>query len=152
MRLTSARTVLPWAIAISAGLMVVGAVAPWMRTPLVVRTGTDDPNGWVVILAAASAGALLGVSQTRGLRWPLLLSAFGGLLGVIVFFVAADDVLWSEPLNLVADGDYVDGGWGLFLVLVGSAGVLVSSLALYAGSRSQPRPSVGDGRSDEPSS
>lgn len=118
--------------------MVVGAVGPWSRIPLVVRTGTDDPNGWVVIFAAAFAGAMLCVSQARGLRWPLLLSAFGGLLGVVVFVVAADDILWGPSLNVVA----VDPGWGLILVLVGSAGVALSSLALYSDRRPRGEPSA----------
>ena len=124
-------------MAVSAGLMVVGAVAPWVRVMYVSVSGVDAGEGWVVIAAAALAGAMLYVAAQRRDSWPPLVSAGAGLLGLAVAAVDAIELARGtyHPLGVFLRDDAVSPGWGLFLVAVASAGVVAASLLLYADAR-----------------
>ena len=121
-----------WWLAVSAALMVIAAVAPWERVQVVSRNGIDDGDGWIVVAAAALAGAMLALYRARGARTALLVSAFCGVLGLVVFFVNADGILWNEAINEILGRDVVSPRWGFFLLAGASASLVLASLAFYA--------------------
>jgi hypothetical protein len=121
-----------WAL-VSCGLMVIGALGPWV-TVLGLTVGGTEGDGWIVIGAALVAGGLV-IWHDRGPRlWKL---AVVGLAGLVAFGTGAYD--WSEIESIAADAEEIEGlfdvsvsvGWGLILCTIAAASLVAAVIAHY---------------------
>jgi hypothetical protein len=114
-----------WGLA-SAGVMVLGAIGPWIEVGgLVSIDGTDDGrDGWVVI-GAAAVGALAFALWMRGRWWSLLaaLAAGAGLATTIY-----DRLDLEGTVAGIDVGRFLEAGWGLYVAMAGSASLAAAAV------------------------
>jgi hypothetical protein len=123
-------------------LMVVGAVGPWASVLGVLTiNGTDDgKDGWIVIVAAALAAVLIGLSAFTRRRWLLLLAVLAAASGAAT---AAYDIGDIKTLAPSEGGRAVDTEWGIYLALVGSIVVAGACFAAFFQARRLTAPASG---------
>ena len=121
-----------WAL-VSCGLMIIGALGPWVSV-LGFTVGGTEGDGWIVIGAALAAGGLV-IWHDRGPRlWKL---AVVGLAGLVGFGTGAYD--WSEIESIASDAEEIEGlfdvsvsvGWGLILCTIAAASLVAAVIAHY---------------------
>jgi hypothetical protein len=118
-----------WAGLASALVMVIGAFGPWARVlSLVSVGGTDDGgDGWIVIGAAAVGALALFLWQTRSRRWLILCVIAGGAALATAIYDRVDiERTTSSGIDV---GAFVDPGWGIYVAMLGSAGLAASAVA-----------------------
>jgi hypothetical protein len=124
-----------FAAAISLILMVVGAFGPW-ATVLGIRTingTTGGRDGWVVIGAAGVAAIVLLIIMATRRRWLAIIPL---LAGAAAAATAAYDI---TDINSLYNGAVASAQWGIYLALVGSIGLIVSSIWVIAEVRRPPK-------------
>lgn len=109
----------PLAIAV----MVIGALGPWSKAVFVTDYGTDRA-GWVVLAVAAVAAVLLIVHASRGRRSPVPLIV--AVLGTVAVAIVASE------LRDLSEDEFLGPAWGAYASFAGSAGLVLSSVALLA--------------------
>ena len=122
-----------WWMVASAALMAIGAFGPWARTFIFSVSGVDGGDGWIVLAAAAVAGAMIYLHTGRPSRprWPLFCAAGAGVVSVVVFVVDGKDIFGKQSAggdSLFGDTDLVHPGWGLILVGLASISLIASTL------------------------
>jgi hypothetical protein len=119
-----------WAIA-SVALMLVGAFGPWAKVLFITINGTDDGrDGWIVVGAAGAAAVLLLVYLRTGKRWLAVIPLLAGALGAAT---AGYDI---RDINGTFGGDVANAEWGIYLALIASVSLILASVALILGRRS----------------
>ena len=109
------------AIAIfGAVIAAVGSLGPWASLGSVEQTGTEGGDGYIVIVCVAIAAVMLFVASSAGKRWPTIVAAVFGAIALLVGIVDFQDIS-DKGLDL---------GWGMFLVLAGTAAVTLLSSAV----------------------
>jgi hypothetical protein len=122
------------AAGLSLVLMVVGAIGPWAKVlGIITINGTSGGrDGWVVIGAAGIAlVGLIIVAATRR-RWFALIPALAGAAGAAT---AAYDI---TDINGFYQGGVASAQWGIYIALVGSVGLMLSSIWAIAEVRRTP--------------
>ncbi len=118
----ASRPPLFWAAVAAAGGLVVGGFAPWVTALGFVSVSGTNGDGWVAILGGLVALGMLFVASQREKRMnyavPLTVAGVCALAAVID---AAD--IWNRS-------DLIQPGWGLWLVLVASAVLAATCIAL----------------------
>jgi hypothetical protein len=123
------------AAGLSLVLMVVGAIGPWAKVlGIITINGTSGGrDGWVVIGAAGIAlVGLIIVAATRR-RCFALIPLVAGAAGAAT---AAYDI---TDINALYHGRVASAQWGIYLALVGSIGLLLSSIWAIAEVRRTPQ-------------
>lgn len=108
---------------VAIGLMVLGALGPWSKAVFVTDYGTERA-GWAVLAVAVVAAVLLLVHASRGYR-----SAMPLLVAVLGTFTVA---LVASELRELSEDEFVGPAWGAYVAFAGSAGLVLSSVALLA--------------------
>jgi hypothetical protein len=126
-----------WASVIATLLMVVGGFGPWATALNLISVPGTRGDGWIVIGAAAvSAGALW--SYARGGRSVLVWSVIAGLAGLGIGLIDLDDIQSRSTRSFFGEQvQLIQPAWGIYMVIIASAGVVLFSLLLWheAGSR-----------------
>ena len=125
-------------IGASAALMLLGAFAPWVKTPLgYSASGVDGHgDGWVVVAAAVIGIGLAAMtyrSRAAGL-FPLLC----GVAALIVVLIDRGNLHRTLSSQGKAATALVSVSWGLTLSLVASASMAVAGAAWLIGIRTEP--------------
>jgi hypothetical protein len=136
-RLTASQPAPFWWAAGATVSMVVGALGPWATALDLVSLSGTRGDGWLVILAAAVSAAMLWSYAIRGSRGVLIGSALAGATGLVIGIVDFVDIasrgsgeIFDEEVQLV------DPGWGIYVVILASAALVVFSGLLYRRSSS----------------
>lgn len=108
---------------VAIALMVLGALGPWSKAVFVTDYGTDRA-GWAVLAVAAVATGLLIVHARRGRR-----SIMPLLVAVLATFAVT---LVASELRELSEDEFIGPAWGAYAAFVGSAGLVISSVALLA--------------------
>jgi hypothetical protein len=117
---SAAKTPAFWCAIAAAALMILGSLGPWGTALRVVDvSGTDGGDGWLVIGAALVAVVVLFASPRDAGPVVALIAGIGG---EIVGFVDLADV--------ESRGALVTAGWGLYVVLLSSAALVIAGLVL----------------------
>jgi hypothetical protein len=128
-----------WAMA-SAAVAVLGSFGPWAKVLGIISVNGTDGDGWIVIVAALVAVALIILRERRGLRlWSLILAAVAGGLGVAT---AIYD--WADLSRIADQSGLIDAGWGIYLAAFGSVSLVLACIGLGFEKRtaSEPVPEV----------
>jgi hypothetical protein len=131
-----------WWAAASAGLMIIGSFGPWARAFIVTVYGVDG-DGWFVIGAAVVAlGMLYLYARRRGVsRWPLVVAAVAGGVGILVVAVDGEDIFGNQGTGedeFFGDVDLIKPGWGI--VMAGLASISLIAASVYLLLREKPAP------------
>jgi hypothetical protein len=128
-----------WSVG-SLGLMVAGAVGPWAKVAdLLTVNGTDDGrDGWVVVGAAGVAALVLLLYFRSRRGWLMLFVLLAGAAGAATAGYDISDIRSS------ASGDALFGAlvrtqWGIYVALVGSTSLVLSSLGVIVESYKRRR-------------
>lgn len=112
-----------WALG-AAALTVIGGLGPWATVLRVAEvSGTRGGDGWLVVGAGLVAAFVLVVAPKAGPVVALVAAVGAAFVGVV------------DLNNIDSRGAFVQPAWGIYIVLVGSMGLLAASLALI---RSKP--------------
>jgi hypothetical protein len=116
-----------WLYVTACGLMIVGAFGPWATAlgGLVKRSGVDGGDGWILVIGAAVAVALLVTGATK--RKMIAAAVVGALCSVVAIYDLTD----AKKIVDDAEG-LVDVGWGLYLSVAASVAVAVQALRVAA--------------------
>jgi hypothetical protein len=118
-RTTARRPPAFWCAIAGAALMVAGGLGPWATTLRVVDVSGTEGDGVLVIGAALLALAVLVVSPRDAAPVVALLAGIGG---AIVGFVDLADIN--------SRGSFARPAWGIYMVLLSSGTLFVSSIVL----------------------
>lgn len=106
-----------WWLAVgSAGLMVLGTFMPWARVFIASLSGLNTDHGLIVLICGVVALGAFFFSREHFKA----IAAVAGLIGVVLtlwFLIAMEDV---------TDGELAATGFGGYVSLAGSLGLLVS--------------------------
>ena len=119
--------------------MIVGAVGPWAKVLFITVNGTDDgKDGWIVLAAAAIAAlALAGALVTRRRSFAIV-SALAGALGAATAAYDIGDINSTASEHGLPSG-IVSTQWAIYVALVASVGLVLSSIALWVETRRAAR-------------
>lgn len=122
--------------------MVIGSFGPWARAFIVTVYGVDG-DGWFIIGAAVVAlGMLYLYARRRGVsRWPLVVSAVAGGVGILIVAVDGKDIFGNQgggEDEFFGDLDLVKPGWGI--VMAGIASISLIAASGYVLLREKPLP------------
>ena len=126
-----------WVLLASGVVLGVGCLGPWARVfGLVSVTGLDVDGGFLILLCAIAAVVFAFVHLSNAKAWPiaLTLAAASVALALItlwtigVFVIEEDD----EGLLGVTASEFIQPGWGLYLVYLGAISTIVTSIVLLA--------------------
>jgi len=118
----------------SALLMIVGGFGPWAKVlGAITINGTDDgKDGWIVVVAAGVAIAVLVVLAFTWRRWLALIPL---LAGTIAAATAGYDI---SDINSVGGGRLASAEWGIYVSLIASIGLAIASIAALFELRRRP--------------
>ena len=122
-----------WGAVAAAGLLAIGSFGPWARAFIITISGIEM-HGWIALLGALLAGAMLYLYATRPTARALLGAAFGGLLGLAIVALRANQIFGYQGAgedSLFGDTDLITPGWGLFMSGIGAAALIATTLLLY---------------------
>jgi hypothetical protein len=111
----------------SAGLMVIGALGPWVKTLGFSSSGTDGSNdGWLVVGAAVIGGGLFLLTRSAKVAgvWALL----GGLAGTATTIHDRNKVSHAISTSGGLARAFVQIGWGLNLAMLASISFAIAGL------------------------
>ena len=117
------------------GAMALGAIGPWGRAPgyLLRIGGLDMRGGWIIGLAVVAAVLLARVSVSGSLGAASIVP-FVGLAGVILGLIElrrlTNTVGITETANGIETEILLEPMWGLILVLISSAALIVAAVLL----------------------
>lgn len=118
----SVRPPLFWAAVGGAAGLVIGGFAPWATALGLVSVNGTHGDGWVAILGGLVALGMLFVASQSGKRMNYAVPlSVAGVCAIVAVIDAADISRHSQ---------FVEPGWGLWLVLVSSAVLAGTSIAL----------------------
>ena len=133
------RTSMPIWAGVSAAVMAVGSLGPWVRTFIINLSGVDGSDGWIVIGCAAVAGMVLyRYYKRRGrIALNLCIVIICGAFGFIVFVVHGVDVFGTQAdeNGLFGKGDLIRPGWGLIAVGASSLSLIIAAYVLWVKER-----------------
>jgi hypothetical protein len=118
----------------SAVLIAIGGFGPRVTVLGFSVAGTEG-DGWIVIIAAATAAGLVLWHNADPALWRL---AIAGLAAVVAFGVAVYD--WSQIENIASEAEdelseffaaAVSPGWGLIVCTLASASLAASLVVHY---------------------
>jgi hypothetical protein len=128
----------PRSLLLAAGslvLMAGGATGPWAKVLIFTIHGTDDSkDGWIVVGAAGAALVFLILIALTRLRWLALVPL---IAGGIAAATAAYDV--TDISRFARDGITASTQWGIYVALVGSVALMLSSVLAIAEVRRPPK-------------
>jgi hypothetical protein len=135
-RVNAAQLYLPNLIAalIASVAVVIGSLGPWMTFLVFSRGNVDGDGMFTLILGIVSAAALFALFNIGRLRpklgWMVGLAIAAIVAGVISLAVAVIDVFGVINRKTELFGQTVGPqvGWGLWLVLIASVVLIVTSL------------------------
>jgi hypothetical protein len=147
-----------WGAIASAVLTVIGALAPWAKakppTPpiplpiqipgsITIGNGTDVGVGWMIIALAVIAAGCLVAFRVRRMGWAAVAAALAGLVACGAAVYASSDLRRRAFADLPPISRIIHPGWGIFVTIVASAALAVTSAALFfvSGRSSQPEAS-----------
>jgi hypothetical protein len=110
----------------SAAGVVVGSLGPWESGPGLTEAGTNGAGLYTLWLGGLSAVLLLASWLGRRRDTGIAGAFLGALILGIALYRLLDVSSRSGPLGT----DPVDPGWGVWLTVVGGAGLAITSLAL----------------------
>jgi hypothetical protein len=133
-----------WITAAGAVLIAVGSLGPW-ATALGLSTAGTDGDGVLTLIFAVGIGALLWAAWSSGRRGPLIACAIVAVLVAATGIYNISEINDTDQLARdLSEGEDLMGaleiqanasnlrsvGWGLYVVVIGAAGVALGSLAL----------------------
>lgn len=138
------------AAAVASVAIIVGSLGPWvtLQTPLTSLSinGTDTADGKLGLFAACIAGAALLIRTAWRSMTPFVIALVCGILCVAVGFVG----FTQDWTDLAGEYQRISTGWGLWLVRISSATlVLASILCLAVHSKERRSGAVTTGRQAE---
>ncbi len=126
-----------WAAVAAATLLALGSLGPWARI-VVVRVSGLEMDGWIAVLGALIAGAMLYRYARRRTASALVGAGLGGLLGLAIVVLRATDIFGQQAVaehdSLFVRGgdeDLVTPGWGLFASGIGATALIATTFVLY---------------------
>jgi hypothetical protein len=120
-----------WVASIASLGVIVGGVGPWATYLNYVSISGTSMQGWREVAVGVIALVLLGIYQVRGWRVPVLLAAILGLLGVIGAIEALHGITSGGAITVFGiTYRYLTAAWGIYLVLVGTIILTLSTSAL----------------------
>ena len=112
-------------------IIVVGCFLPWIQVgPLIRNTGVDNPDGMIMLTAAAISVLVAAYNQTKNLndnKWVYIMVGIIGIL-VAIFDLNEVDERTSNFRNAVNINVI---GAGLWIVGLGSIGLLLCGLGAF---------------------
>jgi hypothetical protein len=130
---------------VAAGLMVIGAIGPWVDAFLVTVAGLSG-DGWIVLVAAVAA--LIGLayassSKTRGLLGPIaVIVILAGLVAAATSIYDLSQILGTKAELFGEDISVANPGWGLWLSAGASVALIMAGVALFSLDRRRRTSSV----------
>ena len=126
------------AAGVSVIVMVAGAFGPWAEVLGVVTINgtTGGRDGWIVVGAAVVAVIVLLIVLATRRRWLALISLLAGMAAAAT---AGYDI---GDINSLYNGQVASAQWGIYVALVGSIGLILSSIWVIAEVRRTPDPAT----------
>jgi hypothetical protein len=120
-----------WLASLASLGVIIGGVAPWATVWGFVSVSGTSMHGWREVGVGAVGLVMLGLHQLRGGRVPLIVAGVAGALGATLAITAWSKIISGGAVTVLGvEYRYMDAAWGLYLVLVGTVTLLVSSSAL----------------------
>ena len=120
-----------WVASIASLGVIVGGVGPWATYLNYVSISGTSMHGWREVGVGVVALVMLGLYRLRGARLPLIVTGIIGALGFIGGIAALHDILTNGAVTVFGfEYRYLDAAWGIYLVLVGTATLALSSALL----------------------
>jgi peptidoglycan/LPS O-acetylase OafA/YrhL len=111
---------------IAVGLMIIGAIGPWVTVDRVdFSEGGLDSDGIITLVLALIAGIVLVVFRGREKRVHRIIV---GVCGALALIIAIIDIADVNGTDLGFPGIEAAVGWGLWLTLIASALLLVGAV------------------------
>lgn len=125
-----------WALA-SAGLMVVGGIAPWANAFDIITISGTDGDGWFLIVGGLLAGGLLLVRMVNESpkTWFVVVALVLALLCVLVAIVDLADISGLADDGGEGLSGAVSAEWGLYLSLLASLSLSAAAIAMLVAGR-----------------
>jgi hypothetical protein len=125
-----------WAAA-SAGLMVVGALGPWVKAFGFVSVSGTDGDGVIVLIAGLFVGGAVLLQRERTRIWVAAIGILAALLG------ATTAIYDIANIKSVAGNAAATVGWGLWLDVLASISAVVALLVFaWAGRAEKVAPTL----------
>ena len=120
-----------WMASVASLAVIIGGVGPWATWLNSVSISGTSMHGWREVGVGVVALVMLGLYRLRGARLPLIVTGIIGALGFIGGIAALHDILTHGAVTVFGfEYRYLDAAWGIYLVLVGTATLALSSALL----------------------
>jgi hypothetical protein len=120
-----------WVAALAAVGVIIGGIGPWASWLNFVSISGTSVHGWREVGVGAVALAMLGVHRLRGGRLPLIAACIVGALGLAGAIISINDVQSKGAVTVLGTQyRYLNVAWGLYVVLVGTIVLVLSTAAL----------------------
>lgn len=127
-RAPAGRPAVFWVTAAAALLMIIGGFGTWATATTVFGSlsvaGTSG-DGWFLIAGGAVGGGLLLWHVSQPQTWKPILIAAAALLGLVP---ASIDFSNIHDVTGESNGVLIQIGWGLYISVIASAGLLVTAV------------------------
>jgi hypothetical protein len=110
---------------------IIGGVAPWATVWNFMSISGTSMHGWREVGVGVVGLVMLGLYQLRGARIPLIIAAIAGALGAALAITTLSKIMSGGAMTVLGvEYRYMDAAWGLYLVLVGTISLVVSTSVL----------------------
>jgi hypothetical protein len=120
-----------WAALLASLSAIIGGVAPWATVWNFMSISGTSMHGWREVGVGVVGLVMLGLYQLRGARIPLIIAAIAGALGAALAITTLSKITSGGAITVLGvEYRYMDAAWGLYLVLVGTISLAVSTSVL----------------------
>jgi hypothetical protein len=120
-----------WVATLASVSTIIGGVGPWATVLNFMSISGTSMHGWREVGAGAVGLVMLGLHQVRGGRLPLIVAGVAATLGALLAITTLSKIDSGGAVTVLGvQYRYMDAAWGLYLVLVGTVTLLLSTCAL----------------------
>jgi hypothetical protein len=135
--------------------MILGAFGPWARVlGLISVSGTDAGDGWILIAGGLVAAVVLWLAVSgigsRNVLLPIaVLAAVAGAVTAAIDFSSLRSVANDAgPPRAIFAGEVISAGWGIYVALIASIALGLSTIVLWIELQRGPAGSVPTGAAE----
>jgi hypothetical protein len=120
-----------WVALLASLSAIIGGIGPWATVWNFMSISGTSMHGWREVGVGGVGLVMLGLHQLRGARLPLIIAAVAGVLGAALAIATFSKIMSGGAMTVLGvEYRYMDAAWGLYLVLVGTITLAVSTSGL----------------------